>query len=103
MCAQTGEGRLRRVNERGGPADTSAMKSTSPATAGHQPAEPLIIAAHLAKRLAISQAWVYQAVKDGRLPHRRLGSLDGQVRFFPSEIDTWLDEQRLAWAPARRR
>jgi excisionase family DNA binding protein len=60
-------------------------------------------AAQLAKRFAVSQAWVYQAVKDGRLPHRRLGSADGPVRFFSTEIDAWLDEQRLAWAPARRR
>jgi excisionase family DNA binding protein len=69
----------------------------------HSGAEALLTASQLAKRFAVSQAWVYQAVADGRLPHRRLGSADGPVRFVPSEIDTWLEEQRLAWAPARRR
>jgi excisionase family DNA binding protein len=85
-------------------ADTPRMSSPPAEHASpHPAAEALLTASHLAKRFAVSQAWVYQAVADGRLPHRRLGSADGPVRFVPSEIDAWLDEQRLAWAPARRR
>jgi predicted DNA-binding transcriptional regulator AlpA len=28
---------------------------------------------------------------------------DGPVRFVSAEIDAWLEEQRRAWMPARRR
>ncbi|HSD03948.1 MAG TPA: helix-turn-helix domain-containing protein [Gaiellales bacterium] len=65
--------------------------------------EALLTAAQLAKRFSVSQAWVYQAVADDRLPYRRLGRADGPVRFVSSEIDTWLEEQRRGWMPARRR
>jgi predicted DNA-binding transcriptional regulator AlpA len=42
---------------------------------------------------------VYQAVADGRLPHLRLGSPDGPVRFVAVDIDAWVEAQRMAWAP----
>lgn len=64
--------------------------------------DALVTASQLAKRLSVSQGWVYQAASDGRLPHIRLGGADGPVRFVASEIDVWLEEQRRAWMPARR-
>ena len=76
-----------------------------PASPAHnrQSQEPLVTAAQVAKRFSVSQAWVYQAVADGRLPCRRLGRDDGPVRFVSAEIDAWLDEQRRGWSPGRRR
>jgi excisionase family DNA binding protein len=65
--------------------------------------EPLLTATQVAKRFSVSQAWVYQAVADGRLPYRRLGRDDGPARFVAAEIDAWLEEQRRGWVPGRRR
>ena len=62
------------------PTDTRAM----PASSTHRHvvvSEPLLTAAQVAKRLLVSQGWVYQAVADGRLPCRRPGRDDGPVRF----------------------
>ena len=65
--------------------------------------EPLLTAARIAKRFAVSQDWVFQAVAEGRLPYRRLGRNDGRVRFVSSEIDAWLETQRRGWRPGRHR
>jgi excisionase family DNA binding protein len=68
-----------------------------------RPSESLMTAAQVAKRLSVSQAWVYQAVVDGRLPYRRLGRDDGPVRFVSAELDEWLETQRRGWSPGRHR
>ena len=62
--------------------------------------DALLTASQLAKRLAVSRNWVYQAVADDLLPHRRLGE-DGPIRFVAAEIDEWLDAQRRGWMPGR--
>jgi excisionase family DNA binding protein len=64
------------------------------------PHEALLTASQLAKRFAVSRNWVYQAVADDLLPHRRLGE-DGPIRFVAAEIDEWLDAQRRGWMPGR--
>jgi excisionase family DNA binding protein len=87
-----------------GPADIRRMHTSSPDPSPDQPAtETLLTASELARRFSVSQGWVYQAVADGRLPHIRLGRPDGPVRFVGSDIDAWLEAQRLAWAPGHRR
>jgi excisionase family DNA binding protein len=74
----------------------------APSDAAGSISETLLTASQLAKRFSVSQAWVYQAVADGRLPHIRLGRADGPVRFVAAEIDAWPEEQRRTWLPARR-
>ena len=49
--------------------------------------------------LGVSRSWLYLAVADGRIPHLRLGSPDGPLRFREDEIVTWLDVCRRAWRP----
>jgi excisionase family DNA binding protein len=55
----------------------------------------------LARRLAVSRAWVYEAAKSGRIPSVRLGGVDGPLRFVPDDIERWLAEARSAWVPGR--
>jgi excisionase family DNA binding protein len=69
---------------------------------GPEADEVLLTASQVARRLSVSRNWVYQAVEDGRLPYRRLGS-GGPIRFVASEINEWLDAQRRGWTPGRSR
>jgi excisionase family DNA binding protein len=55
----------------------------------------------LARRLAVSRAWVYEAAKSGRIPSVRIGGVDGPLRFVPDDIERWLAEARSAWVPGR--
>ncbi|MHB0978978.1 MAG: helix-turn-helix domain-containing protein [Thermoleophilia bacterium] len=43
----------------------------------------------VARLLGLSERTVYQMVRDGRLPARRVG---GRWRFRPEEIDQWIDD-----------
>jgi excisionase family DNA binding protein len=54
----------------------------------------------LARRLAVSRAWVYEAARTGRIPSVRIGGADGPLRFVPEDIDRWLAEARAAWSPS---
>jgi excisionase family DNA binding protein len=55
----------------------------------------------LARRLAVSRAWVYEAAKSGRIPSVRIGGVDGPLRFVPDDIERWLAEARSAWVAGR--
>ncbi len=48
----------------------------------------------LARLLAVSRAWVYEAAKAGRIPSVRIGGADGPLRFVPEDVERWLDEAR---------
>jgi hypothetical protein len=37
----------------------------------------------VAKKLAVSRAWVYEAARTGRIPSVRIGGDDGPLRFVP--------------------
>jgi excisionase family DNA binding protein len=77
------------------------MDTPTPETvAAGETTEKLLTASQLAERFAVSRNWVYQAVADDLLPHRRLGE-DGPIRFVAAEIDEWLDAQRRGWMPGR--
>jgi excisionase family DNA binding protein len=52
--------------------------------------------------LGVSRSWLYQAAADRRIPHIRLGSDDGPVRFVPAEIEQWLENARRDWRPGRQ-
>lgn len=53
----------------------------------------------LARRLAVSRAWVYEAAKSGRIPSVRIGGVDGPRRFVPEDIERWLTEARGSGLP----
>ena len=50
--------------------------------------------------LGVSRSWLYQAAVDGRIPHVRLGSDAGPIRFVATDIDQWLEDARRRWRPA---
>jgi excisionase family DNA binding protein len=56
----------------------------------------------VARVLAVSRAWVYEAARTGRIPSVRIGGDDGPLRFVPEDIERWLDEQRAQWTPGSR-
>ena len=58
--------------------------------------EPLLNAPEAARLLAVRTSWVYDAVRDGRLPCVRIGR---HIRFLRSDLERWVREQA---APPRR-
>jgi excisionase family DNA binding protein len=61
--------------------------------------ETLLKPSELAKRLAVSRTWIYDAAKTGRIPSIRIGGPDGPLRFISEDIEQWLADSRRAWAP----
>jgi excisionase family DNA binding protein len=59
----------------------------------------LIRPGDVAKDLAVSRTWVYDAANAGRIPSIRIGGEDGPLRFVPEDLDQWIDEARKAWRP----
>lgn len=57
----------------------------------------------VAKRLAVSRAWVYEAARTGRIPSVRIGGEDGPLRFIPEDLDEWLAEARASWLSSGRK
>ena len=60
--------------------------------------EPLLNAGQAAQLLAVRPAWIYSAVRDGRLPHVRLGR---QVRFTRADLEDFVARTMppLGWPP----
>lgn len=56
----------------------------------------------VARVLAVSRAWVYEAARSGRIPSIRIGGPDGPLRFVPEDIERWIDDARAQWTPGRR-
>jgi predicted DNA-binding transcriptional regulator AlpA len=61
--------------------------------------QSLIRPGDVAKDLAVSRTWVYDAANAGRIPSIRIGGEDGPLRFVPADLDRWIDEARKAWKP----
>lgn len=59
----------------------------------------LIRPGQVAKDLAVSRTWVYDAANAGRIPSIRIGGEEGPLRFVPEDLDRWIDEARKAWRP----
>jgi excisionase family DNA binding protein len=51
----------------------------------------------VARQLAVSRAWVYEAARTGRIPSIRIGGKDGPLRFVPEDIEAWLATARSEW------
>lgn len=62
--------------------------------------ERLLGVSEVARRLGVSRSWLYGAVKDGRVPHVRLGGEDGPLRFREDELQAWIEQQRAGWQPS---
>lgn len=60
----------------------------------------LIGVSECARRLSVSRTWLYEACKEGKVPHVRLGGEDGPLRFDPDELDAWIEAQRAGWKPS---
>lgn len=56
----------------------------------------------VARRLAVSRSWVYEAASAGRIPFVRIGGESGPLRFVPEDVDAWLAESRASWTPGAR-
>jgi excisionase family DNA binding protein len=56
----------------------------------------------VARWLAVSRAWVYDAARTGRIPSIRIGGEDGPLRFVREDVEQWLGEARANWVPGRR-
>jgi len=55
----------------------------------------------VARLLAVSRAWVYEAARTGRIPSVRLGGYDGPLRFVASDLERWIADARDTWRPGR--
>jgi excisionase family DNA binding protein len=53
----------------------------------------------VAKDLAVSRSWVYDAANAGRIPSIRVGGVEGPLRFVPEDLERWIDEARKGWRP----
>ena len=53
--------------------------------------EPLLTASDAAALLSVRPSWIYEAVRDGRLPPVRVGR---HVRFLRSDLEDWVRSRR---------
>ena len=59
-------------------------------------AEPLLTASDAAALLSVRPSWIYEAVRDGRLPSVRVGR---HIRFVRSDLEDWVRSQRQLGRP----
>jgi excisionase family DNA binding protein len=58
--------------------------------------EPLLTPADAARLLVVKTSWIYEAVRDGRLPCVRIGR---HIRFLRSDLERFVDGRRDAPRP----
>jgi excisionase family DNA binding protein len=63
----------------------------------------LLSPAQLARNLGLSVFTVYRLAESRKIPHFRLGSGHGCIRFDPAELDRWLQGQHVAAKDETRR
>ena len=51
---------------------------------------PLLDVRTVAQILGVTERWVYDAVRQGRIPYLRIGS---RIRFIPASLQEWIDSQ----------
>lgn len=54
-------------------------------------AEPLLDADAAAKLLAVKPSWIYDAARERRIPHLRIGR---HIRFLRTDLEEWIVQQR---------
>jgi excisionase family DNA binding protein len=62
-----------------------------PPPGGGPLSEPLLDPAAAAGLLSVKPSWVYEAVRDGRLPHLKVGR---HIRFLRTDLEDWVVGQR---------
>lgn len=58
---------------------------------GDSLAEPLLNAEAAARLLSVRPSWVYDAARENRIPHLRIGR---HVRFLRGDLAEWVNTQR---------
>jgi excisionase family DNA binding protein len=58
--------------------------------------EPLLTPADAARLLVVKTSWIYEAVRDGRLPCVRIGR---HIRFLRTDLERFVDGRRDARRP----
>ena len=66
------------------------LKPMLSSTARHDEKDALLDVAQLADYLNVSQAWVYDRIRDNEIPHSKLGKY---LRFKKRDIDKWIEAQ----------
>jgi len=64
---------------------TDSVTSASPLS------EPLLDSDAAATLLSVRRSWIYEAVRDGRLPHVKVGR---HIRFLRADLESWVFAQR---------
>ena len=59
----------------------------------------LLKPAEVTRRLGVSRSWLYEAARQGRIPHVRLGGDDRPLRFIEDDLQEWIEQARRAWRP----
>ena len=70
---------------------TTANGAAANAAAPAPLSEPLLDVADAAALLSVRRSWIYEAVRDGRLPHLKIGR---HLRFLRSDLERWVVAQR---------
>lgn len=58
--------------------------------------EPLLTPGDAARLLSVKTSWIYEAVRDRRLPHLKIGR---HLRFLRSDLEAWVTGQRVEGRP----
>jgi excisionase family DNA binding protein len=64
---------------------------TDPASTASPLSEPLLDSDAAAALLSVRRSWIYEAVRDGRLPHVKVGR---HIRFLRADLESWVFAQR---------
>ena len=75
---------------------TAANGAAANAAAPSPLSEPLLDVADAAALLSVRRSWIYEAVRDGRLPHLKIGR---HLRFLRADLERWVVAQRHDQTP----
>jgi excisionase family DNA binding protein len=67
------------------------ISPTDPAATASPLSEPLLDSEAAAALLSVRRSWIYEAVRDGRLPHVKVGR---HIRFLRTDLESWVFAQR---------
>ena len=71
---------------------TAATNGAAASAAAPSPlSEPLLDVSDAATLLSVRPSWIYEAVRDGRLPHLKIGR---HLRFLRTDLERWVVAQR---------
>jgi excisionase family DNA binding protein len=74
--------------------------STTPAEAPNAARAGMMTVEEVARRISMSDSFVYGAIHDGRLKHHRFGKGQGGIRVSEAQLAAFLAETERAGSPA---